>query len=683
VRRALIETAPREPGYRDRMRSILLAAAACAAACGSGHGTPAPPPVSTAIAFVDVTVVPMDAERLVWGSTVVVDGGTIVAFGPTATTPVPAGATRIDGAGRYLLPGLVDCHVHLQDDDMLSLFVANGVTTVRNLWGRVDDLGRRDAVARGQLVGPRIFTAGAILDGAFPTWPTSVAVTSPDQARREVAAQKADGYDYVKVYTGLGKDEYAAIVAAAADHGMPVIGHVPRAVGVAGALAAGQRSIEHLDGYGWALRAPDAAPPERSLAGYFDTMATIDEAKLPELVAETAAAGTWNCATMVVLRDAMTPPSRRPELLARPEVRFVPPSVLAWWNPANDFRFRTATDEHYAQHGAAMRAAGKILARLHAGGARIAIGTDTPNPNVVPGFAVHEELALFVAAGLSPYEALRAATRDPAELLGVLDEQGTIDVGKRADLVLVTADPLADVGAAARRAGVMVAGRWYPEDDLHERLEAIAASYRSPPPRFDGAPAADGVARFELWWDARAFAEERLAAGPAGLSGRIWGDPPDRERIDYRIDATSVDESMHTGHGEVRVTLRLDGETARLAGDRFGRPVAAEAAAPPGAVVACSSYVGQTAVVAAAVAELAVDARTTVVVAAIDQDRAAIEVASFEVVRTADDAGARRYRFTRVVAAAKASGSFAVAADGALRDVTWQLGFAQVAARRL
>ena len=233
-------------------------------------------------AFEDVDVVPMDTERVLEDQTVLVVDGRIAAIGPADTVDVPDGALRVRGRGRYLMPGLADMHVHCWTEEEHLLFLANGVTTVRNMWGAPHHLEWRRRAEAGELEGPTVYTTGPLIDGDPPHWPGSVVVTDPEAARAEVARQKAAGYEAVKVYSRLSRECYDAIVEAAREHGLRVDGHVPGAVGIERALEARQDSIEHLEGYFlW-----DGAPP----AGPYDGW-----------VRATLEAGTWNCVTLVVI----------------------------------------------------------------------------------------------------------------------------------------------------------------------------------------------------------------------------------------------------------------------------------------------------------------------------------------------------------------------------------------------
>src|SRR4051812_34075948 len=226
---------------RHRRHPLLLALGLLA--CTHAPSSPLPAEEGSGeVAFVGVTVVPMDTERRVPDQTVVVRHGRIAEIGPSSTVQVPAGALRIDGQGRFLMPGLADMHVHLYTRDDLLLFLANGVTFVRNMWGAPYDLVWRARIEQGSLLGPTIYTAGPLLDGSPPIWNGSVVVETAADAERVVTGQKKAGYDFIKVYKKLLPEAYDAIAATAKREGMTFGGHVPAAVGLEHALAAGQRS---------------------------------------------------------------------------------------------------------------------------------------------------------------------------------------------------------------------------------------------------------------------------------------------------------------------------------------------------------------------------------------------------------------------------------------------------------
>lgn len=441
-----------------RLRPLAL----CILLTAAGGGSPEPAPT----AFVHVTVVPMDGQRLLVDGTVVVDGDRIVAVGPADSVPVPDRAVRIDGSGRFLLPGLADLHVHLFEVSDLVLYLANGITTIRNLggYGAADSiLALRDAIRSGKLPGPTIFTSGNWLDGSPPFRDINTVVTSAEAARDEVDRQAREGYDFVKVYNGLTPGVYAEIVDAAAAFGIPVTGHIPAAVGLDGVLASGQVEIAHAGPILWAI-GWDA----NSLA-MARTAARIAAAKV-------AVTATLSMAELGIHQAGNAAEIAR--VADRPENRYVPPPRRDFWRDENMF----AGFPRRPDPDARLATLRSLVGALHAAGVTILAGTDADVGGQIPGFSIHDELRNLVATGLSPYEALRTATVDAhaflASVLGDVDPFGTIEPGHRADLILLEANPLEDVENVRRRVGVMVAGRWLAEAELASQLEEIAERYR-------------------------------------------------------------------------------------------------------------------------------------------------------------------------------------------------------------
>ncbi len=229
-----------------------------------------PPADTPTVAFVDVTVIPMDRERLLLDQTVIVRDGNIAALGDSRAIAVPTDALVIDGRGRYLMPGLVDMHVHVLERGELLLFVANGVTTIRNMWGGmnfVDHLAWREQIEQGELFGPTLYTSGPIMEGPPKTMPLMEIYASPSTAVDSVSSQVKAGYDFIKVYDHLDRPTYDAIVEAAAAQDIRVVGHTPELVGLDGVFASGQATIEHLSGF-IDNDAGDYIIPETELADY-------------------------------------------------------------------------------------------------------------------------------------------------------------------------------------------------------------------------------------------------------------------------------------------------------------------------------------------------------------------------------------------------------------------------------
>lgn len=420
-------------------------------------------------AFVHVTVVPMDRERLLEDWTVIVADGRIRELGPSSAIAIPEHGVVIDGRGRYLMPGLADMHAHTWEESDFPLLLANGVTTIRNMFGGPIHIEWKKRSAAGDFAGPTIHTAGPIIDGNPPIWPGPVVETA-EEARTTIAEQRAAGYDFLKVYARLSTAAFDALSHEAKVLGMQVTGHVPDAVGLSAALRAGIDSIEHLSGYESLARALPAAPGEEA------SWARLDEARFAAIARETAASGTWNCPTLVLFQHRVAPgePEQLARFLARDEMRYVSAAVVRSWLPENNFMKRStpARAASSRQKGDTMRK--KLVQALHLSGARLLLGTDYGNPFVVPGFSLHQELRNFVDAGLSPFEAIRAGTSGAAQFLDAEDEFGTVAVGRRADLILIEGNPLEDVANIDRQVGVMQRGKWHSKEQLRSELEALA-----------------------------------------------------------------------------------------------------------------------------------------------------------------------------------------------------------------
>jgi imidazolonepropionase-like amidohydrolase len=252
---------------------------------------------------------------------------------------------------------------------------------------------------------------------------------------------------------------------------------VQRSVGLKGVLAAGQRSIEHLDGYVDAIEADDS--PLRNQAPFVKRffLVKVDEGKMRSICEETRRAGTWNVPTLVTRQMSALPAEEVQARMKRPEMKYVDPGIVEYWGEANERVTGSIAPEDFARLPEAEKVRGRLVKQLHEAGARLLVGTDTPNPFVVPGFSMVEELQNFVRAGLTPYQAIKAGTREAAEFMNASDEFGTVSIGKRADLILVEANPLEKIANLERRTGVMVRGRWLTSSDLQQQLDALASSY--------------------------------------------------------------------------------------------------------------------------------------------------------------------------------------------------------------
>ena len=453
--------------------SLLTCLLACAAFAGTG---PVDPPAQDRVtAFVDVTVIPMDRERSLPNQTVVVRGDRIVEIGPASRVKVPAGGVRVDGRGKYLIPGLAEMHAHIPGgqaadsvvERTLFLYVSGGITTIRGMLGHPRHLELRARAARNELVSPTIYAAGPSINGNT--------VPTPEAATKAVTEQKAAGYDLLKIHPGVSRVAFDTLVATARRVGIPFAGHVPEDVGVAHAIEAGYASIEHLDGYLEAMLREGAAGTASESAFFAMNLGDqVDEAKMPALVRATKAAGVWNVPTQVLMDNLVTVGSAQ-ELAARPEMRYVPATTVAEWSEAKNTMIQeTGSTEVSARRMIEVRR--KLIKALHDAGAGLLLGSDAPQVWNVPGFSTHRELESLAAAGLTPWQALETGTRSVAVYFGTLKETGTVEAGKRADLILLEADPLSDIRNTTKRAGVMLRGRWLPRADIQARLDAVARS---------------------------------------------------------------------------------------------------------------------------------------------------------------------------------------------------------------
>lgn len=428
-------------------------------------------------AFVGVNVVPMDRERVVENQTVVVRDGRIVEIGPAGKIKVPSGATQIDGRGKFLMPGLADMHAHLFPGEgaandpaaqQLTLYLANGVTTVRNMIGAPAHVVLRDRIREGKLLGPTLFTAGPPLLGKD--------AVSPEVAERMVVSQKQAGYDLLKVHEGLKPEVYDAIAAAARKAGIPFAGHVTASVGLNRALAARQASIEHLDGYLQALVPENSpVPPTPSQVVLGPVLEHVDERRLPALANRTRDAGVYNTPTLALFKIVVSPDDPA-EFLKWPELRYVPAKMREGF--AKQKGGIKVGEVPAAERKRYLELRDRVVKALNDAGAKLLVGPDSPQLFLVPGFGTHREMAAMAEAGLTPYAVLQAATRNAAEYLGAASEVGTVETGKRADLVLLDASPLQSVANASRIAGVMVRGRWLSRAELDKMLSEVENANR-------------------------------------------------------------------------------------------------------------------------------------------------------------------------------------------------------------
>lgn len=431
-----------------------------------GDSTRPSPYVSDTIAITNIKVVGMDGIGVDKTQNIIISNQKIIEMGPSSRLSIPQHAQIIDGRGKYAMPGLIDMHSHLVNQEELFLNLANGITSVRVMWGDSKILKWRDQIKNGKILGPNIFTTGPILDGNPPMHTGSVVITDPHQAAREVRKEAYAGYDFIKVYNNLLPEVYGAITTTAEELGLPVVGHVPTRVGI-DEVWKNQSTIEHWQGLIEFLGG--ALPQSHS-----------DSRRIDQFVQQTINSGAWNCPTVTVIdRAFMGSVSEMEKWLIEPETRYLHPEIKAMWahhidNVRKMENWPTKASLILSQLGP------RLIKDIHRRKGRLLIGTDTPNPFVVPGFSIHLELAKFEKSGLSPYEVLVIATKNAAQALGRQDSLGTLEVGKQANLLILDKDPRQSLLAIKKHLkGVIVFGKWLPSNFLQGKLEEIAEKYKN------------------------------------------------------------------------------------------------------------------------------------------------------------------------------------------------------------
>ncbi len=430
------------------------------------------------MAITNVAVIPMDQNRVLSDRTVVINDGFIKVIGPSSSVDT-AGMSTVDGSNKYLLPGLADMHVHYWTPGESALFLANGVTLVRNMAGAPFHFELQRQIQKGELPGPRIVTTSPIVDGWDPGVRTWLATDEPSAARRLIAQLAERGYQQIKVLNSLSLELLQAICSQASVYGLRVTGHCPDDATFQQAIDAGMSSFEHLTGI-WKGHLPEGKElpelPHLSLEVTEAVAEGVDEDAIRRLAHDMAMRDVWNCPTLVVLRNMHDPQN---EGINSPRlshiVRHVPRAGLRTWaelDPSSlNFPYQRWRDAWYRRNDILER----IVGILHEEGAPLLVGTDTSVRLVVQGFSIHEELANFIAAGMTPYEALRCATTEPARFLGQSEVWGTVAEGKRADLILARGNPLDSIETLRDLEAVFVNGFHLTRPDLDGLLDRQAA----------------------------------------------------------------------------------------------------------------------------------------------------------------------------------------------------------------
>lgn len=459
------------------------------------------------LALKHVTVIDMTGAAPKPDRTVVITGNRITTIGRTGEVPIPRDAQLIDATGRFLIPGLWDMHVHAlrkeRVDNFLPLFVANGITGVRDIGTTADGfaaLGQlRQEIASGTRIGPRIIAAGRILDGAKPAVPeNSIPFANPTEAREAVRFLKQAGANFIKVYDGVPRDSYFAIVAEAKKLNIPFVGHVPNEITSIEASDAGQKSIEHL---GTILRDCSMLEPEiveervnaiirsndkpngpslipvRIAARTKIQLATYSRPKCEQLFARFVKNGTWHVPTLMIKQiSAFVDPAN---LKNDPRMKYISPDSLERWKPENNRFLKYLTPEIIETRKQLYRKEVELVGAMHRAGVKFMAGTDVPGLYMYPGFSLHDELELLVQAGFTSMEALKTVTYNPAAFLGELNSHGTVQSGKVANLVLLDSNPLENIANTKRIAAVVLNGHYLSREKLDGLLADVEASFKA------------------------------------------------------------------------------------------------------------------------------------------------------------------------------------------------------------
>ena len=421
------------------------------------------------VAFTGVSVIPMDREEVLQNQTVIVENGRISYVGGPRVPP--SGATVVDGRGKFLMPGIAEFHAHVPNAGVnarraLTLYALAGVTTARGMLGAPMHLALRDSIRNGQLFGPRLLTSG-------PSFNANT-VSSPAVAIAMVTDQKNAGYDLLKIHPGVPRVAFDSLAATANRLRIPFSGHVPLEVGLDVALTSKYSTIDHLDGFLEAMYngSQPLTPPVNGFFG-LGIVRQLDQSRFQSIVNRVKASGVAMVPTQILM-DNYTNDLTGAQLTSSEEFKYWIPQQVAQWRGVKDTLIAQAqVSREQRQEFTALRR--RFLKALYDAGVPFLLGSDAPQFWNVPGFSAHRELAALVAAGLTPYQALRTGTVDVAKFLGEEGRSGVVRQGARADLLLVDGNPLQDVANSLRISGVVVNGRWIGPDERGLMLQALVA----------------------------------------------------------------------------------------------------------------------------------------------------------------------------------------------------------------
>lgn len=422
------------------------------------------------LVFEDVTVVPMDKVETLPHRDVLVQDGIIRSVDqhePQKHWPV--NSIVVAGAGKYLLPGFSDMHIHTYfgDEQQLKLYIVNGITTVLNLSGSPKLLEWKAKIAAREILGPSFYTSGPILDGDPPTNPSHTVVKNRVDAEREVDEQARRGYDFIKPYSALSQDAYEGIVDAAKRNHIRLVGHVSWNVGVRRTIDSGQDAIAHVEElYRFFVDRHLNPPPDTQ----------PDPKTIPALVKELREHNVWVITTLSANTNILKQATNLNELIRSPEVKFIPRAYLDEYK-TDDSSYAKRSSDWVLENKIMVPFLLKLAASLQTAGVHLMAGTDATNPIQIPGISLHDELEQLVQSGFTPYEALVTSTRNPQLFLGRFQDAGTVTPGKVADLVLLDGNPLESITNTRKISGVAVRGQWFDRGHLEKIKQDLVAHF--------------------------------------------------------------------------------------------------------------------------------------------------------------------------------------------------------------